>query len=212
MITVLLIIGTGAAVLAIIIFLLLRSLLGITIEAHVGRLENSAIIRLILWKKEVYCLQLNKREIEKWMAELSGELQRQPAERADLLHSIADWKRLCSDLTAAGRQVFRSGRLRLRRISWITEYGSGDAAQTAIFCGLIRSAQSLLCPLLHSAEDARIDVVPFFQERRFESWFSCMMTIKVGEAMTVMLKIRQKQKEGTANGRSSDPGADENSA
>jgi hypothetical protein len=211
MIAVLLFAGTSAVVLAAVIFLLLRSLLIITIDAHLGRQENSAIIRLVLWKKEVYCLHLDKEKIKKWIAELSEEQRRQQVDKVDL-HSIADWQLLCSDLTGFVRKLFRPGRLRLRRISWITEYGAEDAAQTAVVCGLIWSVQSSLRPLLRSPENARIEVIPFFQKQRFESWLSCMMTIKAGEAMTVMLKIRRKQKEGAANDRSSDTRTDENSA
>jgi Protein of unknown function (DUF2953). len=206
---------TGAAALAAGIFLLLRSLLTIQIDACFGHLETCAVIRIIFWKKERYCLRVDRDQLMKWLTELPEDQTAHlflKGERVTL-RDVADWRRLCKELIRSVRPVCRTGGLRFSRVSWKTEYGSGDAAETAVLCGLIWSVQSMLHPLLTDSKNVQvcIDVVPLFQEKRFESWFSCMMTIRAGEAMTVMMKIRQQQKEGVANGRSSDTGADENS-
>lgn len=192
------------------IFLFLRSLLTIRIDAHFGSTETGAVIRIDFWKKEVYCFQFDKAQLTKWVTELSETDQGQDPEKKNL-QRIADWPRIVSELIRAVRHIFRQQKFRLSRAAWITEYGSGDAAQTAVFCGMIWSLQSMLRPFLADPAAARITVVPCFQERRFESTFSCMMTIRAGEAITVMLKIRRRQKEGVASGRSSDSRADENS-
>lgn len=203
--------GTVIAILAAGIFLFLRSLLTISIDAHFGGIDTSAVIRIAFWKKEVYCLQFDKAQLTKWVTELSEANQGQEPGKKDL-QLITEWPHICSELIRTARHIFRQQKFRLSRAAWITEYGSGDAAQTAVFCGMIWSLQSMLRPFLADPAAARITVVPVFQERRFESTFSCMMAIRAGEAIIVMLKIRRRQKEGVASGRSSDSGADENSA
>ncbi|QKY69689.1 DUF2953 domain-containing protein [Lentibacillus sp. CBA3610] len=87
-------------------------------------------------------------------------------------------------------------RLRFHSLSWHTEVGTGKAHTTGMVTGGIWSVQGTVIGLLsaksHLDCKPSIEVTPFFNQKRIDSKFDCMFSIRIGQAIYALLKIIRK--------------------
>ncbi|QUH20730.1 DUF2953 domain-containing protein [Alkaliphilus sp. B6464] len=94
-------------------------------------------------------------------------------------------------------------KLIISNISWVTEFGTGDAAETAIITGVIWTIKpgliSLVCNRYNSL-DIFVNVVPNYNIKTFETSIDCIFRIKLGHIINAGLKtLLVKIKDGVKN-------------
>ncbi|MBU5677530.1 DUF2953 domain-containing protein [Alkaliphilus sp. MSJ-5] len=94
-------------------------------------------------------------------------------------------------------------KLIISNISWVTELGTGDAAETAIITGVIWTIKlgliSLVCNRYNSL-DIFVNVVPNYNIKTFKTSIDCIFRIKLGHIINAGLKtLLVKIKDGVKN-------------
>ncbi|MBS3872868.1 MAG: DUF2953 domain-containing protein [Firmicutes bacterium] len=111
-------------------------------------------------------------------------------------------------------------RTKLRSLSWQTAIGTGDAASTAILCGMLWGLKGMLLGSLQSRltiedKNMTIAVFPSFNERKFQTFLHCILSLRVvhiiGAGYILWKEKRKRKKRGERSGKSSNPRADEDS-
>jgi len=79
-------------------------------------------------------------------------------------------------------------RVRCRELSWSTEIGAGDAAETALAAGLVWAAKGTLLGLglqrfVKLEKLPVLSVKPLYGEMRFSTRFRCIFAIRLGHAI-----------------------------
>ncbi|WP_139693329.1 DUF2953 domain-containing protein [Sporolactobacillus terrae] len=92
----------------------------------------------------------------------------------------------------------RGQSIQMTHVVWVTTCGTGDAAETAMVCGLIWAVKASLLPWVNamSADHPRINVVPAYQRKCLNSALSCMFQMRFGDAIAMIRKLRSQLKEG----------------
>ncbi|WP_100488861.1 DUF2953 domain-containing protein [Sporolactobacillus pectinivorans] len=188
------------AALFILVFVIWRSTLTIKVDGLVDAETAQFSIKFGFWQKELFSFKADPAKIKKAIEELHESSMVSGEHHADqsIVKSLSDWYRLSLKTAGTIRSLHLSDKLCLSHFLWRTSFGSGDARDTAILCGMIWSAKSMIMPLIGkmSIDRPHVEVVPLFQEQRFASQFSCMMSLNVGEAISMMRKIRRQLKGG----------------
>lgn len=82
--------------------------------------------------------------------------------------------------------------------TWKTAIGVGDAAHTAILSGglwsLKGSVLGLLSRLVKLKQRPYLEVIPRFHDTYFKTFFSCMITFRIGHAIIAGLLLAKHQK------------------
>ncbi|GAY77576.1 hypothetical protein NBRC111894_3130 [Sporolactobacillus inulinus] len=88
--------------------------------------------------------------------------------------------------------------IQITQVVWVTTCGTGDAAETAMLCGLIWTVKASLLPWVNamSSDHPRINVVPAYQRKCLNSALSCMFQMRFGDAIAMIRKLRSQLKEG----------------
>lgn len=205
------------AALSICVIVLLKSTLAVRVACLIGTERMEAEIGIFFWKKKLKSFKIDE---EHFGALITGEWppRRQESSRPDKagkdIHlSFSDWCRLCRQFMKVVRSLHLSDRLCLSDFIWKTSCGFGEARATAMACGIIWSIKYSVMPLIGEMMTDRplIEVAPLFQGKSFVSRLSCMVTIKMGEAMLMMRQIKRQMKEGESNDGSPDSGLNEDS-
>lgn len=101
-----------------------------------------------------------------------------------------------------------SKRLIISDISWYTELGTNDAAETAIITGFIWSIKSFIIAALakdYNLINIFINVVPNYNIKIFKTSVDCIFSIKLGNIINAGVKtLLVKIKDGVKNERTSD--------
>lgn len=94
-------------------------------------------------------------------------------------------------------------KLVLNNISWYTEIGTNDAAETAIITGLIWAIKASIIVLIskgYNLSDVYISVVPNYNIDNFETSIDCIFSIKLGYIINAGIKTLLVQiKDGVKN-------------
>lgn len=94
-------------------------------------------------------------------------------------------------------------KLIISNISWSTEFGASDAAETAIIIGVIWTIKSGLISLLcnkYNLLDIFVNVVPNYNIKIFKTSIDCIFSIKLGNIINAGLKtLLVKIKDGVKN-------------
>lgn len=80
----------------------------------------------------------------------------------------------------------------LNNISWYTEIGTGDAAETAIMVGAIWAVKTSVIFLINKSYDlpeVLINVVPNYNINTFETTIDCIFSIKLGYIINANIKV-----------------------
>ena len=83
-------------------------------------------------------------------------------------------------------------KLILNNISWYTEIGTGDAAETAVTVGAIWAIKTSVIFLInknHNLPEVSINVVPNYNINTFETTIDCIFSIKLGYIINANIKV-----------------------
>lgn len=203
-----------AAAIFIMIVIFLKSTLTILLSGFVSTGKVVLEIKIYFLRKEFFTFKMDEKKLAGLIESLpdfavSAEI---PGSGKGVTPFFRDWRPLCFKLVSSIKSLHLTEKIRMSHFVWKTSFGSGDAGDTAVLCGLIWSTKSIVMPLIGKmiSDQPRIEVVPLFQEKRFTSQFSCMMSLKAGEAIRTMREIRRQLKEGERDGGSSDTRSHEN--
>ncbi|RYL94590.1 DUF2953 domain-containing protein [Sporolactobacillus sp. THM19-2] len=195
------------------LILILGSTLSVLLNAEFsnGRLDASA--QLMLWKKTIWQGRISETNLEEMLLHALAE--------SDEWKESARGRRSAQDVFSRRKswmRVFRSihwsDQMHVRHFQWQTVCGTGDAPLTALCCGFIWAMKSAVLPLIGQMtnQNLHVTVHPLFRQMTFRSRLSCMVTIKTGKAIGIVRQIVKQMKGGEKRGRSSNSGANENSA
>ncbi len=94
-------------------------------------------------------------------------------------------------------------KINLNNISWDTEIGVGDAAQTAVITGIIWSVKSYVISFIYNnynLYEVFINVDPNYNIKTLKTSIDCIFTIKLGDIINAGIKILMLQvKDGEKN-------------
>ncbi|RYM06935.1 DUF2953 domain-containing protein [Sporolactobacillus sp. THM7-7] len=184
------------------IAIVLKSTLSLRLSCFASPERFEFIVHVYFWNKERWFIRLTEKDLDRLVKQMAKKKQAgTEGEEENVSLPFRNWK-VASRFAVRLLRVLRSSRDPLfHDLSWNTSCGLGEAHRTAIICGLIRSAKSVvLLPFSELIDgNTRIHVVPVFQEEYLTSRLSCMITLKVGETMVIIRKIRQLMKEGEGN-------------
>jgi hypothetical protein len=84
-------------------------------------------------------------------------------------------------------------KLKLHKLHWVTEGGTGDAASTGAAAGGIWSLKGMATGLIGNATRLEckpvIQVLPDYQKLFFRSTLDCMVSIQIAQAIHIVFKI-----------------------
>ncbi|MET3727495.1 hypothetical protein ABID52_001076 [Fictibacillus halophilus] len=84
-------------------------------------------------------------------------------------------------------------KMRVKKVEWHSAVGLGEASLSAIAAGTVWSFKGIAIQVLNTffklEGSPNVSVVPVFQGMHSETRFSCMISLKIGHAIVVMLKI-----------------------
>lgn len=98
----------------------------------------------------------------------------------------------------------------VKRLKWHTVLGTGDAAVTGIAIGFLWYIKTIVSTLLAMGFKLRelpdLAISPCFAEPAFETNFNCILSIRIGHAITaaMLYLLTAKKKDGDAVERASD--------
>jgi hypothetical protein len=98
----------------------------------------------------------------------------------------------------------------IKRLKWHTVLGTGDAAVTGIAIGFLWHIKTVVSTLLAMGFKLRelpdLGISPCFAEPAFETNFNCILSIRIGHAITaaILYLLTAKKKDGDAIERASD--------
>lgn len=101
----------------------------------------------------------------------------------------------------------------IKKIHWITDIGSKDAALTGIYTGLFWAIKnSVLSILINKREidDIYINIYPYFNKSKFETRFNCIIKSSLVYIIIISLYGLSIKKVVNKNGRTSYRRANEN--
>ena len=101
----------------------------------------------------------------------------------------------------------------IKKIHWITDIGSKDAALTGIYTGLFWAIKnSILSILINKREidDIYINIYPYFNKSKFETRFNCIIKSNLVYIIIISLYGLSIKKVVNKNGRTSYRRANEN--
>jgi hypothetical protein len=95
---------------------------------------------------------------------------------------------------------FRS-KIAVKELKWQTYLGTGDAALTGIFIGILWNIKTLILSVLDSQFKwlvaREVEIVPDFENINFGTNFDCILSFKIGHAIIAGIKgITAKLKDG----------------
>lgn len=110
-------------------------------------------------------------------------------------------------------------RTKVRSLSWQTAIGTGDAAWTALVCGMLWGLKgvilgSLQSRMVMSDKNTAIAVFPSFGQRKFQTFLQCILSMRVVHiigASYILWQEKRKRKKGVNQfGKSSNSRVNEN--
>lgn len=107
------------------------------------------------------------------------------------LDEMKDLTSLLKDLVTDKKQILKV--IKVRKLSWETSVGFGEAPLTAVIVGVIWTIKAnflkIADDLVAITNQPAIQVHPYFQTIQAETKFSCMTTIRLGQAITAGYRI-----------------------
>ncbi|WP_284139841.1 MULTISPECIES: DUF2953 domain-containing protein [unclassified Virgibacillus] len=86
----------------------------------------------------------------------------------------------------------------IHELSWKTNIGTGEAALTGLVAGAFWSIKGSVLAFLTACcrvkQNAQVEVVPHFQQKRFQIKLHCIVSIRLGQAIYIALKINKALK------------------
>lgn len=83
--------------------------------------------------------------------------------------------------------------IRVERFEWVSEIGTGDAAETGVLTGICWGVKTSILGLIRSFFTLntmpRVLIHPDFQHQTFETEVVCMMKMRIGQAILAGLRI-----------------------
>ncbi|MGY4689217.1 DUF2953 domain-containing protein [Salibacterium sp. K-3] len=119
------------------------------------------------------------------------ERKETPQELQSQWQALSVWLRHLDDM----RPLFFSflNKWKIKRFSWKTRFGTGDAAWTGLLSGLSwsvkQTAAGLLSAVMQMTCRPEVDVSPDFQNRQFETELTCMVTVRLGHAIITGIRV-----------------------
>lgn len=84
-------------------------------------------------------------------------------------------------------------KIKVSKVEWHSAVGLGEAASSAIAAGTVWGVKGTVLQFLNHffrvEGNPKVSVVPVFQGMHSETRFSCMFSLKIGQAIVVMLKL-----------------------
>jgi hypothetical protein len=117
------------------------------------------------------------------------------------------------DLGPIVRRFFK--KMKVEKMIWESKIGTGDAASTGLFSGLIWTLKSSSIGFLSNITTFStlpvMEVLPFFQEKIIHTKFVCIFSFRIGQAMLAAFQVAKNWKGRKHHVRTSNPGFDANS-
>lgn len=102
------------------------------------------------------------------------------------------------NLNQIARQTLK--KIRCEQFEWYTRVGVGDAASTGVLTGVIWGIKTTFVGLLSRyvtlRTTPRMNVVPAFQGQNLDTRFSCILRLRIGNAIIAGIRILFKFKKG----------------
>ncbi|WP_257346600.1 DUF2953 domain-containing protein [Pseudalkalibacillus decolorationis] len=133
-----------------------------------------------------------------------------------LIHRIEKVKEYVDSVYQLGRIVRRFfKRITFEKLLWESQIGTGDAASTGIFSGLLWSIKGSIAGFLSFTATMKvppiIEVTPSFQINVVNTRFVCIFSFRLGQAMFAAFQVAKNWKGREHHVRTSNPGFDANS-
>jgi len=91
-------------------------------------------------------------------------------------------------------------RTRLHEFTWSTDFGTGEASSTGTFSGVLWSGKGFITGYLKEKMilkcEPTIKVEPKFQDSTFSTNLDCTLSIRLGQIMRALIKVRRIMKKG----------------
>ncbi|MCO7175931.1 DUF2953 domain-containing protein [Sporolactobacillus kofuensis] len=193
---VLIVSGVILCLLVIVMIAVLRSVLTLRIHCLIGMHQIEIKAELYLWRKRIWTFPLKLHERKKKKSHSRQHADKNQSD--DVKERVEHWSEKAKRMVNALQQLPIREKIKVSQMSWVTTCGSGDAAETALLCGVIWSLKSSIIPWIApiSSDHPRINVIPRFQGKCLYSSLSCMFQIRIGDAIVMIKKIRHQLKEG----------------
>lgn len=196
----LLILTVFAVVLSGVFILVLRSTVSIRLACTISREDVVVNLQIDFLSKELWAFSFSG---EKWGAflEKSASAQKKPSDKTqkdgDCRRSpLQEWRSVKARFIQTVRTLERAKSLEVHDFFWRTSFGLGQAARTASFCGLIWSFKSIVIAPFREriVGTPRVEVIPQYQKKQMLSSLTCMITVRAGDAITIIRQLRQQMK------------------
>ncbi|WP_273832547.1 DUF2953 domain-containing protein [Guptibacillus sedimenti] len=95
--------------------------------------------------------------------------------------------------------LFFLKRVRFKNVQWETNFGAGNAANTAVFAEIVMNAKVAIFTLLSHYSNLhtipQLIVTPIYENKTIQTYMKCMITFKLGHAMIAVIKLMKSQKK-----------------
>ncbi|WP_226656291.1 DUF2953 domain-containing protein [Guptibacillus hwajinpoensis] len=95
--------------------------------------------------------------------------------------------------------LFFLKRVRFKNIQWETNFGMGNAANTAVFAELVLNAKVAIFAVLSHYSNLhtmpQLIVTPIYEMKTIQTYMRCMITFKLGHAMIAVIKLMKSQRK-----------------
>ncbi|WP_407268878.1 DUF2953 domain-containing protein [Radiobacillus sp. PE A8.2] len=169
---------------------------------------NVRIIGINIINKEMPLLGLDKDDTSlDDMIENMDITSEEPAK--SFLQKWKQWKHTFNKLLRIKAVVFKNmSKVCVHQLNWESKVGTGDASSTGIYCGGVWSVKGIVISFISTHMQLkctpRIMVHPLFQQKLVRTKLSCMVSIKVGQAIYAIIQLMKhvevnKQQQSTAH-------------
>ncbi|MCA0171570.1 DUF2953 domain-containing protein [Bacillus sp. RAR_GA_16] len=95
--------------------------------------------------------------------------------------------------------LFFLKKVRFKTIQWETNFGMGNAANTAVIAELVLNTKVAIFTLLSHYSNLhtipQLIVTPIYEMKSIQTYMRCMITFKLGHAMIAVIKLMKSQRK-----------------
>lgn len=164
----------------------------VLIKALFGVLRFRYAIPIIKFKGITKGVSIDREETTN--APIPDKIDHIKIDRMDVVSRYEQVKELVGHVLGFNRWLMSTlKRIHCRQISWATDIGLDDAAETAITTGMIWGIKTSILGILFNQikleAQPQLAVVPHFNSMQFRTAFECIIVIRLGYAMLAGLHL-----------------------
>ncbi|KGX89213.1 DUF2953 domain-containing protein [Pontibacillus litoralis] len=156
-------------------------------------------LRYLRYKKEIPLVAIDKEHMAiKTKEQTSTEGKTAEHEKSytpkELIHQLQEVRQFVQNVVGLHTIVSRFlSNVTIHTLQWKTEFGTSDASNTGMICGIMWSIKGTVVGILsHFMElntKPSVQIIPSFQEKHSQTRLECMISFRFGKAIVALFQI-----------------------